>query len=365
MLAVLLFSLAALAAPTGKPPVVSEADTWAAAEVARQGDATPVARLNLILAARTLSPAAQFALAGTHPGIVEHLIDPQLGLAVALIAALPAPELHRARRGETVIRTDDILRGPELDAAVALAKTLGFPNFDPEKFEAVRIGPLENRFIRVEVSYREKKKLVAIKNLELAWPSTPARDEESRSALTKHFGARPSSAGGINQSLPLQDGSFEQDGALGGIWSIVDGIALGTTSPVADITIDESSALDGNRSLRFYASDKTRLFPEVVQQVAIAGGQKVRARAQLKADKLRVEFQQREDLTGISLRFFDERGMPLGPAVRTAGRLSSHPWENVEIEAVAPPGAALAQVGLMSTVSGTAWFDGVRVEVVP
>ena len=105
------------------------------------------------------------------------------------------------------------------------------------------------------------------------------------------------------------------------------------------------------------------MFKEVTQAVGVSEGVRIRARAQVKADNLRVEFQQREDSVYLSLVFVDPAGYPLGRPIRSIARLGTHNWEPLELDAVAPPGAAGVRVGLLSGVSGIAYFDAVMIEI--
>jgi hypothetical protein len=132
---------------------------------------------------------------------------------------------------------------------------------------------------------------------------------------------------------------------------------------VAEVAIDEGVALDGTRSVRFHATERTRRFPELVQHVPVQPGTPTRVRAQFRADNLRVEYQQREDHVGLSLTWVDSMGNAVSAPQLAQGRLTSHPWELLELTSVAPAGATMARIGLMSAVSGTSWFDGITVAV--
>lgn len=362
--AALLAAAPVAKAAAGRAPVVDAAARAAASRVAGMPDTDPVARLNMVLEAAKLDEAALFVLANSHPSIVEHLTDPHIKATVDYIRALPATKLHELRRGETVIRDFENLRADEKKKALALAGRMNFPKYKERKLRSIRLGPLEARIFRVEVTYQHRQTKLLTEDIELCWPSTPEREESTRDRLAKHFGARPSRASGTpGTPLPLEDGSFERDDTLGGIWDLGEGVMFGTELPVAEVAIDESVALDGVRSVRFHATEKTRRFPEVVQHVPVQPGTPTRVRAQFRADNLRVEFQQREDQVGLSLTWVDSMGNAVAPPRFAQGRLTSHPWELLELESVAPQGATLARVGLMSAVSGTAWFDGVTVTV--
>ncbi len=360
-LPLLLASQAAVAAPR-----VDAAAQAAASRVSSLPDTDPVARINMVLEAAKLDDNALFVLAQTHPSIAEHLSDKHIKMTVDYLRTIPATELHRIRRGETVIRPYDSLRGPEKKAALALAEKMGFPKFKEKKLASIRMGPIEARVFRLEITYNKTHREVVSETVDMAWPSTPERDEDTRDRLARYFGARPTRmAGAPGTPLPLEDGSFENPDTLGVTWELGEGVILGTDLPVSEVAVDADVALDGTHSLRFNSTQATRRFPEVLQHVPVQPGTPVLLRAQFRAQNLRVEYQQREDQVGLSLTWLDSSGYPVGPAVIASGRLTSHPWELLEIREVAPQGATMARVGLLSAVSGTSWFDGVTLVVSP
>lgn len=358
LLALTLFLAPAWSAPTTKPPVVSPSDQAQAERVVALPSDSPVARFNQLLEARKLGPGARFALAQRVPGIVEQLEIEPYKLALAYIEALPSPVLGRVRRGETIIRTArDMERGePEFEAAWDLAVNLKIKG---PKVDAMRIGTLEGRVIRVEVTIGDDRRTV-----ELAWPSTPERDEASRTALSKVYGARPSqSSQGAGAPLPLVDGSFENPESIGKDWALERGLDLGGGVPVAEVSVDPKVAIDGSSSLRFYGTKGTRLFPEVAQRITIAPSTRIHVRAQLKTEHIRVEYQQKATDLYLDVSFEDISGQPLGPGVRAQGVGDTHTWQTLTVEAEAPDNAAYVRIGLVSALSGTAWFDGVTVEI--
>ena len=349
-------------AQNGRPPVVDAAAEASAALIRAMPDGDPVGRINQLLAARDLSPGALFALASTHPGLVEQLTTPRLRMAIDYLAVLPSGDLNRVRRGETVIRSLRELRGTEYTMAVALSETFGFKE---KKLEAIVMGPFESRIYNLSV--RSKGKAGAQDNgtIELAWPSTPQRDERSREALSKHFGARPSRTGvGAGSLLGLHDGSFDAGTPLSDSWDLIDGNVLGTRAPVGEVVIDNGVALDGRSSLRFFADEKTRLFLKAIQYVPVQPGTVIRARAQLKTDNVRPEYQQSDRDLYLELIFLDAMGDPISAPARAYGRMSTHTWELLELQQQTPPGATSVQVGLISALSGKSWFDAVTLEVV-
>jgi len=320
--------------------------------------ADPSGRMNQILAARDLSDAGLFALASRVPGIVEQIKTKPYTLVLDYLSAIPSPELYRVRRGETVIRTkDDIKKGStEAKNLAILAEALKLP---AKKVQSVRIGPLESRIIRVEVNTASDKGVV-----EMAWPSTPERDEKSRDALARVFGARPSSrAVGVGAPLPLGDGSFEHAESLGTTWEVRNGPDLGGGTPVAEVSIDDQSAIDGLSSLRFYATQRTRQFLVVSQQVTVAPTTSLVARAMLRTENVRKEFLQKDTDLYLEMSFEDITGAPVGTPIRDQGAAETHTWQALEVKGLVPDGAAYVRVSVLCGLSGTAWFDGVTLQI--
>ena len=357
LLSLLCWSAAGMG-QTRKVPVIDAIAESQAMAIAYMPDSDPSLRMGQLMAAKDLSDAALFALASSHPGLVEQLVSDEYQHALAYLHAMPAPDVHRLRRGETVIRTSQVLRGNELTKAIELAEQFEFRRFKADKLQATRVGPLDGRVIRVEVTVAKNRKSQLYDSVELAWPSTPERDEQSRSMLSRHFGARPSqNLTGTGSPLPLAEASFEGPDALGYTWGLQDAIILGSTSPVGEVAIDNNEAVDGLRSVRFYADERTRRFQDVYQQLPVAEGVSVRARVLHRAENLEVEFEQKATDVRLYLQFLDAYGAPIGDPTFKAARLSTHTWELLEVNATAPPGTVYLQLGLRSAVSGTSWFD--------
>jgi hypothetical protein len=305
-------------------PVASSLEEARAQRVTAMPDESPADRINQLLSARDFNEAELFVLAGNHPGIVEHLIPGDLRLATDYLFSLDGAELHRIRNGGTLIRS------------------------------------IRN----LELTFQIKKKKTATYEMELAWPTTPAREEESRSILTKHFGARPSRVGrGAGSSIPVQDSSFESPYSLADGWRLGEGRVLGAPTPMQEVMLDERIAIDGVRSARFYATERTRVFQNIVQEVAVQAGSKTRLRVQHKTENIRIEFQQRRSDFKIQITYLSN-GYPMGPPISVPARQGTHPWELLEIESVVPLNATEARIELLCSLSGTAWFDGIVYEVI-
>jgi len=346
-------------------PQITPGDKASADLVRRMPEATPTDRMNQIIEARKLSEGARFDLATTHPHIVEHLYNEKFDLIFEYIDLMPPAELHRIRKGETVIRTTADLRGREAEIAGIIGGRFNFPKYDPEKVVAVRMGSINSQVWKFEVKFKKNKRKEYTEAVSLAWVSSLERDEESRDLMSKAFGARPSRVSrGTGSILALGDGSFEAPYALNDAWSLIEALALTEArKPVADVQLDQEVYLDGVQSVRFYAEERTRLFFEVAQKAPVQPGQSLRATSQVRGEDLRVEHQQREDHVCMTLSFLDAAGNPVGQARRSIARLQTYPWTPLVIEEVAPPGAAYARIAVFSGVSGTAWFDAVEIEV--
>ena len=93
--------------------------------------------------------------------------------------------------------------------------------------------------------------------------------------------------------------------------------------------------------------------------VDVEEGTTLRVRALHRAKSLRVEFEQQASDVQLKLIFLDEFSQPIGePNIQTA-RLSTHTWEQIQVEAATPPATVSVEIVLRSAVSGRSWFDAV------
>ena len=341
-------------------PVATAIEAARAQRVSAMPDESPSDRINQLLAARNFNEAELFTLAGTHPGIVEHLVHDELRLATDYLYSLDGAELHRIRNGGTLIRMTKNLSKKEKQSASVLANHFGV---DAEKLRGVKLGPKEGRIYTLELTFQIKKKKTATYDIEMVWPTTPAREEQSRVLLTKHFSARPSRAGrGVGSSIPVRDSSFESEYALADGWRLGPGRVLGAPAPVQEVMLDDRVAIDGQRSARFYATERTRVFQNIVQEVPVQPGLYTRLRVQHKAENIRIEYQQRRSDFKVQITYLSN-GYPVGAPHTAEARQGSHPWELLEIESMVPATATEARIEIICALSGTAWFDGIVYEV--
>ena len=339
----------------------TEVEQARADRVVRMSDVAPSDRINQLLAAREFNDAELFALAATHPVLVQHFIPGDLRLALDYLFSLTGAELHKMRTGGTLIRPLRMLSQREKTALQSLSDAFGV---DHEKLRGVKIGPQDGRTYSLEVTYQIKRKKTATYEVQLVPPATPKREEEARDALTRHFGARPSRVGhGVGSAISIRDSSFENPYSLADGWRLERGRVLGAVTPVQEVMLDERTAIDGNNSVRFYATERTRVFQNVVQEVAVQPGVLTRLRVQHKTDNVRVEFQQSRADFKVQITFLNA-GMPVANPVVAQGRLGSHAWELLAIEHLTPANATEARIELMCSLSGTAWFDGLVYEVI-
>jgi hypothetical protein len=342
-------------------PVASTLEEARAQRVTAMPDESPADRINQLLSARDFNEAELFVLAGNHPGIVEHLIPGDLRLATDYLFSLDGAELHRIRNGGTLIRSVRNLSHKEKATAKILAEYYGV---EFEKLRGVKLGPKDGRIYILELTFQIKKKKTATYEMEMAWPTTPAREEESRSLLTKHFGSRPSRVGrGAGSSVPVRDSSFESPYSLADGWRLGEGRVLGAPTPMQEVMLDERIAIDGVRSARFYATERTRVFQNIVQEVPVQAGAMTRLRVQHKTENIRIEFQQRRSDFKVQITYLSN-GYPMGAPISVSARQGTHPWELLEIESVVPLSATEARIELVCSLSGTAWFDGIVYEVI-
>lgn len=359
----LLFSLLFGQRVFASPPVTDADKAAIDAILSTESDGETFGRLLMVLSAleADLSEGALFYLATTHPQFSEMILTDRYRYAMNYLLKIPAFDRGRLRQGETILREVKQMSKLERLAAQDLAKFMGH---NPKKLRSIRIGAFRGFMISMEIASEPKRKELLKEYVDLAWPSTPIRDERSREILTKHFKARPSPPiTGPNARILVADPSFEKTG-LNGAWKIGPGIQIITDKPESNIEIDTEEIMDGEHALRFYATDRTRSFPSVSQTIPIPAGQMIRLRVYVRASKLRLEFKQSPNSTRVSIRFLDANGEPVAPRQDAVARLGSYEWELMEIKTMVPANATQAEIKFISGQSGTVWFDGLSLNIV-
>jgi len=348
--------LPSVAAAVATAPVPTAQHRTQAESVARMNDASPTDRVVKLMKAAELEREALFVLAGYDPILVEQLIDEKTRGVVAYIADLPATELADLRAGNTVVRRAEGWGKLEWQHLIELATLAEIPK--TKKLESVRIGVITGSNMRFEL-FGAKGDTEII----FAIAPTPVREERARGMLTKHFGARPAEiTRGPGTRLPLVDSSFERETSIGGAWSLEPCVTRGGTIPEAQIALDLSERLDGRAAVRFHSDTNTRYWPQLEQKISIAPGTSLVLRGHVKGHYLRRERDQ-ERVFRMALEFEDIAGNPVGEPVEATLQTGDMDWRQFVIKAYAPIEADYVKVVLASTISGTAWFDGLSLEI--
>jgi hypothetical protein len=352
----LLISLGSTSAWAVTGPVPDEADRGAAEVVARMADASPEDRVVKLLKASELSREALFVLAGPDPLLVEQVVDPRISLVLSYLKAMPATEMVDLRAGNTVVRHAAGWSKSETERLIALAEQTELDK--PKSLLTVRVGVITGSNMRFELF--GKKGSVEV---EFAIAPTPVREDRARDRLTKYFAAQPAAiAHGPGTRLPLQDASFEDPASVGGVWTLEPCVTRSGTIPAAQIALDADEKLDGRSSVRFNSDIDTRYWPQLSQSVAIAPGTSLVFRGHVKARYLRRERDQ-ERIFRLALEFTDINGNPVAAPIEAPLPTGDMEWRQFVLSSRAPPEADYVKVVLACAVSGTAWFDGLSLEI--
>jgi len=336
-------------------PIIDEKSQANAVQLLYSADElSPYGRLLIAMTAleKDSNENTIFALASTHPQIAEMLLVEEYKLALEYLIRIPSTERHKLRKGSSVIRTLEQMDKVEKKYATILAKHLGLP----KKINAIRIGSFDGVTIDIEVSYK-KSGTVQKKNIQMAGPTAPYADQQSRNRIGRIIGTKPSPPlEGKYSLLPFSSGSFEQ-GLYN--WNTAPGFSFESTQPVGVVGLDENTSMDGEKSLRFYNTDKTRVFESMQQRVLLTDTSALRLQCFVKAKNAQVEFRQDPSYTFIALRYRDVDG-DLIKEDKSNIRLGTYSWESVVMNSDVPDAAHTVDVVLLSSVSGTIWFDGIN-----
>lgn len=355
-LALIMLALSFCPAALAATPIPTDQDRGAADVVARMADASPQDRVVKLLKAAELSREAMFVLAGVDPLLVEQAVDPRTSLVLAYLKAMPATEMVDLRAGNTVVRHAAGWSSAEVERLVAIAEQAGLAK--PKALLTVRIGVITVSNMRFEL-FGKKGEVSAV----FAIAPTPVREDRAREKLTKYFSAQPAAiTRGPGTRLPLEDASFEDAQSLGTAWSLEPCVTRGGTIPAAQISLDADEKLDGRAAVRFHSDVDTRHWPQLAQQVAIAPGTSLVLRGHVKASYLRCERDQ-ERVFRLALEFYDFNGNLVGAPVEAPLQTGDMEWRQFVLATRAPLEADFVKVVLACTVSGTAWFDGLSLEI--
>lgn len=334
--------------------VPTEEDQTAAEYVARMDDDSPQDRLIQMLRARELSMGALFVLAGADPVLVDQVLDEKVRAVLDWVAELPATRMSELRSGQTVVRSAEAWTARERERLEAIAARL---DVKTRSLTGVRIGAVGGAHLRFEMVGKKGGAEVV-----LALPAAPSREEKARDRLTARFGARPAEiTSGPGTRLPIEDASFER-GDLGGAWQVTPFVEKGNPLPAAEVTIDRGEAMDGVASLRFHADAQTRSWPQVTQTITVVPFTTLVLRGHVRTRFVRRERDQERNLR-LAMVWLDIAGTPLGDPVAAEVPTGDMDWRAFVVKGEAPSGTSFVQVSMACTMSGTAWFDGLQLEI--
>jgi hypothetical protein len=154
----------------------------------------------------------------------------------------------------------------------------------------------------------------------------------------------------------LENASFD-DGLEG--WTLEVGAQHGKPEPASTVEADR----EARASLRFAGDDATRVWRMVTQAVPCPAGHRVLLRVAGRCRGLVRASHQFRNANGVLL-FRDAAGQRLG-IVGTEVLEGDREWVDLVGHALAPEGTATVTVGVFSSMTGTAWFDDVRLEIAP
>jgi hypothetical protein len=159
----------------------------------------------------------------------------------------------------------------------------------------------------------------------------------------------------------LENPSFEEPGLKG--WRMEIGAHHGPAGPESTVEIDPKVARSGRASLRLAGDRGTIRWRMVLQSVPVEPGQRILFRVAARCRNLRREGNQYANANALVL-FFAQDGKRLG--LLTSSVLhGERDWVDLHVHALAPDGSARMDVGVFSSMSGTAWFDDARLGIAP
>jgi len=157
------------------------------------------------------------------------------------------------------------------------------------------------------------------------------------------------------REVELGQPSFEKKG----VWTLAQGAKNGAGTKASEVVWDDTVAHTGRQSLRMRGDAGTVIWNMAAQAFDVAGGERVLCTVWARSEKLRREKNQYTNANALML-FFDASGKRLG-IVTSPLVHGDRDWVELHVHAIAPPGTVRGQVGVFSSLSGTAWFDDIRV----
>jgi hypothetical protein len=316
---------------------------------------SPFGRLQIALAAveAQSDPNTLLALSNSHPHIAIMALDSEQEELLKYLLVIPSTEKHKLRQENGIIRSIDEMNKTEKKRALELAKTLGIS----KKLTDIRIDSFDGITIAFEFAYKDRSEMKR-KTITLAQPYAPVITRESRNDIEKILGKRPlPPLDGKYAVLPISSGSFEEGLRT---WNKTKGFSFEATEPPGVVGIDDESGMDGDSSLRFYNTERTRVFHEVSQSVPLSDEIEIRVQCFNKSKNTRIEYRQEASFTRMNLVYKDASGTDVRTETKDI-RLGSYDWEQFSSNSYVPQGASSVEISFLSSVSGTLWVDGLTV----
>jgi hypothetical protein len=129
--------------------------------------------------------------------------------------------------------------------------------------------------------------------------------------------------------------------------------------PGSSIAVDVQFASEGLKSLRLAGGPSTRRWRMVEQDADVLPSERVTLRVDARCSGVKRENAQFANANAV-LTFLTETGERCGMLASTALRGDQNTWKELVIDAISPPEAKRVRVGLFLSMTGTIWFDDVR-----
>lgn len=164
----------------------------------------------------------------------------------------------------------------------------------------------------------------------------------------------------------LENPSFEKQTLSP--WETMVSATHADKGPEAEIGLDTEIAHSGEQSLRLHGDAGTMKWFAVTQSMRVREGERYMLSGWVRTDRVRREARQYQNC-GFLVQYLDQTGnvVKVGkyPAVGTEAVLGTQDWQRVDKVVRVPEGAVAAKVGCNLSLSGTAWFDDVALDLLP
>jgi hypothetical protein len=146
-------------------------------------------------------------------------------------------------------------------------------------------------------------------------------------------------------------------------WRLEIGAHRANEGPVSQASVDHEVKKHGELSLRLHSDAQTLRWQMATQEFACRPGDRIVFLVAARCRKLRREANQYVNANSILIFYGPGRkrlGIVGGPVLR-----GDREWIDLFLHAIAPPKTVKVKAGFISTMSGTVWFDDVRIEITP